>query len=156
MYTIHTDSGDYEIEVAPKASEFARGPWLEPVDHDGNFATPEVLLLVGATGEDGREDTARMAAAGSPIAIRARDAVIDGVGGWYIPTSHELDQLHAHFGPDGDALESERFGAAWYWSSTEASDSDAWGRGFHRGGSHAVTGKGWEGCVRLVRRVSVP
>jgi hypothetical protein len=48
----------------------------------------------------------------------------------------------------------EAFEAAWYWSSTQYSAGDAWFQVFDDGGQ-GVTGKGYGGFVRPVRRLKI-
>lgn len=94
---------------------------------------------------DGQANTAAMAAADCPAAIKVRELVIDGHSDYYLPALGELNSAAANvpelFNTDG-----------WYWTSTQLSRFIAFVRGFESGVS-LWYGKDFDHRVRAFRRI---
>lgn len=94
---------------------------------------------------DGQANTAAMAVADCPAAIKVRELVIDGHSDYYLPALGELNSAAANvpelFNTDG-----------WYWTSTQGSRYYAFVQDFEDGGSiwHYKDG---EHRVRAFRRI---
>jgi hypothetical protein len=69
-------------------------------------------------------------------------------GGWYLPSAHELQLLHANL--HRTSLAS--FAPEFYWSSTEASVSNAWLQDFSTGEITASSKSNTLGRVRAISR----
>ncbi len=93
---------------------------------------------------DGKANTAAMAVAGCPAAIKVRALTIEGHSDWYIPSVGELNAAAANA--------PELFDKAWYWTSTQYSSFSAFVQDFEDGYSHWLI-KDYELRVRAFRAI---
>jgi len=80
------------------------------------------------------------------------DLSLGGYTDWYLPSKYELNLMYENIG-QGNSLGLGNvggFAAGWYWSSTEADSSDAWGQDFANGGQNGDVKDGGR-YVRAVR-----
>lgn len=86
----------YALIVAPKTEgELADTAWI---DDDYQQAVPGARSW-----NDGLANTDAMAAAGSKLALWARDLRIDGYADWYLPSQDELEILYRNLKPTTEA-----------------------------------------------------
>lgn len=112
---------------------------------------------------DGLANTQAMAEAGSEIAQKVLDLVIDGVGGWHIPALDQMTALRTSAMPRAGIIPaqsmaevfqeggSEAFRQDVYWTSTQYNPGDAWLQSFHTGHQY-VNFKSSSYRVRAVRK----
>lgn len=129
-------SEDYAlIVVEAEGAEIEPAPWSE-----------DYTEIEGADSvHDGAANTAAMAAAGLPLAVRIQALEVDGHKDCYLPSAAEMRALSAtvpHLFNKDD----------WYWTSTQYSRRYAWCQDFEYGDSHAGS-KGTLRRARAVRKV---
>lgn len=133
--------------------DFDPVPWLKkPKD------VPAACSLL-----DGLANTQAMADAGSEIAQKVLDLVIDGVGGWHIPALDQMTALRISAMPRAGIIPAqsmaevfqeggvEAFRQDWYWTSTQYNPGYAWLQSFSYGCQHYYV-KGYSYRVRAVRK----
>ena len=127
---------DYLVMATAEHGEHADIAW-------GKYGTK---IDGAASGNDGRGNTAAMAAAGLPLGGWALGLDIEGHKDWHLPAQDELALMYING--------REHCEKTWYWSSTQCSADGAWGQYFADGYQYAW-GKDYEGRARAVRRFSV-
>jgi hypothetical protein len=75
------------------------------------------------------------------------DLVLNGYSDWYLPSIDELNLMYTNLRKNGFG----GFSNYDYWSSTERSDNNAWGRGFSASGVQSSNGKISLFYVRAIR-----
>ena len=121
-----TDAGQHGLEAAPV--DQAPAPW-------GCYGT-----VVGGTSSDlgtGLANTTTINAkcGFGTAAYNAANYSSNGLGGWYLPSKDELNQMYLNIGQGATTPNTNVGGFAdyGYWSSTETSNIRAWRQGFGNG-----------------------
>ncbi|MGQ3824234.1 DUF1566 domain-containing protein [Pseudomonas alliivorans] len=112
----------------------------------GRFQWGMIGVETSATSRtDGRTNTLALNSARDafPAAFYAQQYTADGHSDFYLPSAAELSH--------GWAYLTDRFEQTWYWSSTQRSDTLAFGQTFDGGGQRNL-GKDSDFSVRPVRR----
>jgi hypothetical protein len=94
---------------------------------------------------DGSANTAAMALANCPAALKVRELTIDGHSDWYLPSLGELNSAAANV---PELFKKE----GWYWTSTQRSRDDAFVQDFEYGSS-GWRYKDYERRVRAFRAI---
>ena len=89
---------------------------------------------------------------GITAAQAALDTEINGYSDWYLPSIDELVEMYYTIGPGGPYGDIDGFDNdySWCWSSTEASNYDAWDVSFYNGGIDDFYKQGQD-FVRVIR-----
>jgi hypothetical protein len=108
-------------------------------------------IISGADGTaigTGNQNTIDIVNGCSTAGIAAKlcnELTLDGYSDWYLPSKDELNKLYINKVLIGG------FSSLFYWSSSEASASTAWGQNFSYGGQYGDLGKYGPAYVRPVR-----
>ncbi|MES2591934.1 MAG: DUF1566 domain-containing protein [Bacteroidota bacterium] len=98
----------------------------------------------------GRENTSAIVyfqGSGSYAASICDKLMVSGYSDWYLPSK---DELHLLYAAKAEGWISAGLDNAFYWSSTEASESGAWSQSFSNG-ANSSTAKNGEYSVRAIR-----
>jgi hypothetical protein len=142
---IFYDKGSYSngwryLEAAP--SDQSTGiQW-----YNGSYTTTGTATVIG-TGAANTKAIVTVQGAGSYAAKLCAGYTQGGYSDWFLPSQDELNQMYVNLGAKGRGGFAS---SAFYWSSSELNDSNAWGQYVGAGGQ-GVNSKGGSNYVRAAR-----
>jgi len=155
--TINVGGG---LPIAREVLRTLQAQFSEPVPAAATSALPKIgepwpgqggIYAGLARGVDDAPDAHLILAAVEAVGLKwgaalewAKTVEADGHTDFAAPTRFESALLYANLRDQFDT-------SAWYWTSTQYSDDDAWGQYFNDG-SQGYDDKSYEGRVRAVRR----
>ncbi len=149
MYVTRCDAGQSWDGSTCTGSRYAL-PWN---DGNGNYVTTNYISAV--TGEANTAGIAPLdsnnVAAGHQdhvAVIYCNDLTQDGHDDWYLPARSELSVLYGN----KDAIGNFDTSGAWYWSSSEYSNTYAWAQRFSDGSKNNYYNKTNNSTVRCARK----
>jgi hypothetical protein len=149
--TVNAPSGAYTLYVTP-ADNNQSITW----GGDGTNITvlPDITTQAGANADfNGASNTAAIVAqlgnnGGVPYPAKlCTDLVVNGCGGWYLPSAGELNAIYQQLGP----TPNNNFASDYYWTSTENGGYLAWIQDFNNGSQFSIFKAAHERC-RCVRK----
>ena len=135
----------YHLIISPIDTELSNTEWGE----DDKMISGAINDRDGLSNSLAIRDYAKSIEKRFPAACLALSLTCNGFNDWYLPARHELRLAYLN-APEIFKLD------VWYWSSTQyaGNASDAWHQTFDDGNQYNNV-KGYKGCVRAVRRVSI-
>jgi hypothetical protein len=134
-----TDGWRY-LEAAPSDQSAGIQWW------NGEFTTTGASGTAVGTGEANTAAIIASQGAGTYAASLCADLVLGGYDDWFLPSRDELNLMYVNLKQQNRG----GFAAAWYYCSSEVSDTMTWGQDFGNGG-HFNGNKSDDGHVRAAR-----
>jgi hypothetical protein len=112
--------------------------------YNGSYASTGATATALGTGNDNTKTIVASQGSGSYAAKLCNDLVLGGYSDWYLPSVDELNVLYSN------RIAVAGFAKAYYWTSTETNNSNAWNQNFGTG-AQLNTNKNGSYCVRAIR-----
>jgi hypothetical protein len=125
--------------IAAPSDQSSSIPW-----YNGSFVTTGATATALGTGNANTNTIVSVQGVGNYAAKLCYDLVLNGYSDWYLPSKDELNKLYLN------RIAIGGFATAYYWSSSEVSNSNAWMQDFSNG---SQTNGYWKSSVPYVRAV---